>query len=218
MWRMIKADIAYNRALFIILYGALFVAVVINAVRPGFAEILSSLMFFSVVMIGIVAGIEEVKTKRVRFFSGLPVSVKQLGIMRYPVFVAYWSSLMALLYLSSLLSRQGHAGLDYLWWIHTRTGSMFIMVACMDLSQDLPFCVKDKGPGLVMKSIALLLGIFGGPFIYFATNPRSQSDQIFKALSGFFETSTAAIGLVLLSLGLMVLSIQVYELRRSYTE
>ncbi len=218
MWRMIKADIAYNRALFIVLYSALFVAVVINAVRLGFAEILSSLMFFSVVMIGIVAGIEEVKTNRVRFFSGLPIAVRQLGVMRYPVFVAYWMSLMALLFLSSLLSRQGHVGLDYLWWILTRTGSMFIMVACMDLGQDLPFCVKDKGPGLALKWIVILFGIFGGPFVYFATNPRRQSDQIFKALSKFFGTSTGAIGLVLFSLGLMVLSIWVYEQRKSYTE
>jgi hypothetical protein len=218
MWRMIKADIAYNRTLFIVLYSALFGAVIINAARPGFAEILSSLMFFSVVMIGIVAGIEEVKTKRVRFFSGLPIAVRQMGIVRYPVFVTYWVSLMVLLYLSSLLSRQGHVGLDYLWWILTRTGSMFIMVACMDLGQDLPFCFKDKGPGLVLKWIAILFGIFGGPFVYFVTNPRRQSDQIFRALSEFFGASTGAIGLVLFSLGLMGLSIWVYEQRRSFTE
>lgn len=218
MWRMIKADIAYNRTLFIFLYSALFVAVIINALRPGFAEILSSLMFFSVVMIGIMAGIEEVKTKRVRFFSGLPIAIRQLGIMRYPVFVAYWSSLMALLYLSSFLSRQVHMGLDYLWWILTRTGSMFIMVACMDLGQDLPFCVKDKALGLALKWIAILLGIFGGPFVYFATNPQRQSDQIFKALSECFGTSAGAIGLILFSIGLMVLSIWIYEQRKSYTE
>jgi hypothetical protein len=218
MWRMIKADIAYNRTLFFILYSVLFVAVVINAVRPGFAEILSSLMFFSVVMIGIVAGIEEVKTKRVRFFSGLPIAVRQMGIMRYPVFVTYWVSLMVLLYLSILLSRQGHVGLDYLWWILTRTGSLFIYVACMDLGQDLPFCLKDKGTGLALKWIAILFGIFGGPFVYFATNSRRPSDQIFKVLSEFFGTPADAIGLVLLSLGLMVLSIWVYEQRKSYTE
>ncbi len=218
MWRMIKAGIAYNRALFIILYSAAFIAVVINAIQGDFEELLSSLMFFSVVMIGIVAGIEEIKTKRVRFFSGLPLPVRQLGIMRYPVFVTYWLSLMALLWLSSLLSRQGHLGLDYLWWILTRIGSMFIMVACMDLGQDLPFCVKDKGPGIALKWIAILFGIFGGPFVYFATNPKRQSDQIFKALSEFSETSTGAIGLFLLGLGLMALSVWIYEQRKSYTE
>ncbi len=218
MWRMIKADIAYNRVLFIVLYSVISVAVVINSIRPGFAEILSSLMFFSVVMIGIVAGIEEVKTKRVRFFSALPVALRQLGILRYPVFVAYWLSLMVSLYLSSLLNRQGHVGLDYLWWILTRTGSMFIMVACMDLGQDLTFCVKDKGSGLALKWIAILFGILGGPFVYFATNPRRESDKIFKALSEFFETSAGAIGLLLLSLGLMALSIWIYEQRKSYVE
>jgi hypothetical protein len=215
---MIKADIAYNRALFIVLYSATFIAVVVNAIQADLEEPLSSLMFFSVVMIGIVAGIEEIKTKRGRFFSGLPLPVRQLGIMRYPIFVTYWLSLMVLLWVSSLLSQQGHLGLDYLWWVLTRTGSMFIMVTCMDLGQDLPFCVKDKGPGIVLKWVAILFGIFGGPFVYFATNPKRQSDQIFKALSEFFETSAGAIGLFLLGLGLMTLSIWVYEQRKSYAE
>lgn len=95
---------------------------------------------------------------------------------------------------------------------------MFVYVACMDLGQDLPFCVKEKGPGLTLKWMAILFGVFGGPFVYFATNPKRQSDQIFKALSEFFGTSTGAIGLVLFSFGLMVLSIWVYEQRKSYTE
>ncbi len=218
MLRVIKADIDYNRALFIVLYSATFVAVIINAVRTGFVEILSSLMFFSVVMIGIVAGIEELKTKRVRFYSGLPLPARQLGILRYPVFVTYWLSLMVLLWLSSLVSQQGHLGLDYLWWILTRTGSMFIMVVCMDLGQDLPFCVKHRGSGITLKWIAILFGIFGGPFVYFATNMRRPSDRIFIALSEFFETSAGAIGLFLFSFCLMALSIWVYEQRRVYTE
>ncbi len=218
MWRMIKADIAYNRTLFIILYGAAFVAIAANAVYADLEEPLSVLMFFSVVVIGIVAGVEEIKTKRTRFFSGLPLPARQLGILRFPVFAAYWLSLMVLLCLSSLVSQQGHLGLDYFWWILTRTGAMFIMVGFMDLSQDLPFCVKGKVPGYVFKGTALLLGTFGGPLVYFATNPRRQSDAIFKALSKFFMTSTGATGLFLISFCIMALSIWVYEKRKSYTE
>lgn len=218
MWKLIKADLEYNRTLFIFLYSIIFVSVLANSIRGDLEEYLAILMFFSVVLIGILVGTEEVKTKRIRFLSELPLPVRQLGILRYPVFVTYWFSLMVLLWLSSLVSQQGHLGLDYLWWILTRTGSMFLMVAFMDLGQDLPFCVKDKGPGIALKSIAILFGIIGGPFIYFATNAGRQSDPIFISLSEIFITASGAIGLFVFSLLLILVSIYVYEQRQSYTE
>ncbi len=218
MWNMIKTDIAYDRVMFVFLYSVGFIAVITNAILGDLEEQLSILMFFSVVVIGVTAGIEEIKTKRIRFFTGLPVSVRQLGIFRYPVFVAYWTSLMILLWLSTLISQQAQIGLDYLWWILTRTGAVFIWIACIGMSQDFPFCYKRKGPGYVFKWMVLLLGVFGGPFVYFVTNPREQTEPFFSAFSDVFLTPTGALGLFLLGLSLMVLSVFVYERRRSYTE
>jgi hypothetical protein len=218
MWKMMKADITYNWVLFIFLYSVFFFAVVTNAIIGNLEEQLATLMFFSVVVIGITAGIEEIKTKRIRFFAGLPVPSRQLGILRYPVFMAYWASLMILLWLSSLISQNAHIGLDYLWWILTRTGAVFIWIACMDLSQDFTFLYKTKGPGYVLKWMTLLFGVFGGPFVYFVTNPRGQLDPFFSSLSEVFITPTGALGLFLLSLSLMALSVFIYEGRRSYTE
>jgi hypothetical protein len=218
MWNMIKADIAYNRVLFIFLYSVVFMAVATNALFGKLEEALATLMFFSVVVIGITAGIEEMKTKRIRFFSDLPIPVRQLGILRYPVFVAYWLSLMILLWFSTLISQQGQVGLDYLWWILTRTGAMFIWIACMNLSQDFTFFYKTKGPGYVLKWTVLLFGVFGGPFVYFVTNVRYQTDLIFFFVSDIFRNPAGALALFLLSLSMMALSIFVYERRRSYTE
>jgi len=217
MWKMIKSDIVYNRVLFIFLYSVVFVAVVTNAIIGNQEEQLAILMFFSVVVIGVTAGIEEIKSKRIRFFAGLPFPVRQLGILRYSVFVAYWASLMILLWFSSLISQQGQIGLDYLWWILTRTGAVFIWIACMDLSQDFPFCYRTKGPGYIFKWIVLLFGVFGGPFVYFVTNVRYHFDPIFSFVSDVFLTPTGALALFLLSLSLMALSIYIYERRRSFT-
>lgn len=218
MWIMIKADIAYNRILFIFLYSIVFIAVGANAIFGNLEEGLATLMFFSVVVIGVTAGIEEIKTKRLRFFAGLPVPARQLGILRFLVFAAYWASLMILLWFSSLISRQGQVGLDYLWWILTRSGAVFIWIACMDLSQDFTFVYRSKGPGYVLKWTVLLFGVFGGPFVYFVTNARYHLDPIFAFVSEVFLRPTGALALFLLSLGLMALSVFVYERRRSYTE
>jgi hypothetical protein len=218
MWNLIKADIVYNRALFVFLYSVILIAVVTNAIHGKLEEALATLAFFSVVVIGVTAGIEELKTKRLRFFAGLPLSARHLAILRYLVFVPYWASLMLLVWLSSLISQQGQIGLDYLWWILTRTGGMFIWIACMNLSQDSTFIYKAKGSGYVLKWTVLLFGVFGGPFIYFVTNVRYQSDLVFFFVFNMFQNSTGALALFLLSLGLMVLSVVVYQQRRSYTE
>jgi hypothetical protein len=218
MWNMIKADIAYDRVLFIFLYSVVFLTVTTNALFGKLEEALTTLMFFSVVVIGITAGIEEMKTKRIRLLAGLPIPARQLGILRYPLFVAYWVSLMILLWFSTLISRQGHVGLDYLWWILTRTSTVFIWIACMNLSQDFTFLYKTKGPRYLLKWTVLLFGVFGGPFVYFVTNPMYQSDLIFFFVSDIVLNSTGALALFLLSLSLMVLSVFVYDRRRSYTE
>ncbi len=218
MWKMMKADIAYDRVLFIFLYAVVFIAAAINVVFGNLEEQLSTLMFFSVVVIGITSGIEEIKTKRIRLLAGLPVPIGQQGIFRYSVFVPYWVSLMILLWLSILISQHGHVSLDYLWWLLTRSGAMFIWIACMNLSQDLPFLFKTKGPGHVLRWMNLLFGVFGGPFIYFVTNFRYQSDPIFSFVSDVLLTPTGALGLLFFSLSLIALSVYVYERRKSYTE
>jgi hypothetical protein len=218
MWKMIRADIAYTRILFIVIYTAVLFAVITNAIIGNLEEQLAIWLFFSVVVIGITAGIEELKTKRIRFFVGLPISIRQLGIFRYSVFVPYWVSLMILLWLSTLISQHGHVNLDYLWWILTRTGTVFVWIACMNLSQDFTFVCKSKSLGYLLKWIVLLFGVFGGPFVYFVTNVRYQSDPIFSLVSDVFLTPSGAIALFLLSLSLMALSVFVFELRKSYTE
>jgi hypothetical protein len=218
MWEMIKSDIMYNRFLFVLLYSVVIIAVAANAAFGNLEEALATWMFFSVVVIGITAGIEEMRTKRIRFFAGLPVPVRQQGIYHYSVFVLYWLSLMILLWLSSLISRKGQVGLDYLWWILTRIGAMFIWIASMNLSQDFRFYYKTKNLGYLLKWTVLIFGTFGGPFVYFVTNVRYQSDLVFFFVSNMFQNSAGALALFLLSLGLMVLSVRVYEQRRSYTE
>ena len=218
MWNMIKADIAYTRNLFIFLYSVVFFAVGTNAVVGKLEEGLATLLFFSVVVIGVTAGIEEIKTKRIRFFAGLPVPIRQLGMFRYSVFVPYWLSLMILLWLSTLISQKGQIGFDYLWWILTRSAAVFIWIACMNLSQDSTFVYKSRFLGYLFKWTVLLFGVFGGPFIYFVTNSRYQSDPIFSFMLDVFQTPPGALALFLFSLGLIALSVLVYEQRKSYTE
>lgn len=218
MWKMMKADIAYNGILFVILYSMLLLASLANAIKGNLEEQLATLMFFSVVVIGITAGVEEIKTKRIRFLAGLPMPVKRLALFRYSVFVPYWISLMVFLWISSLVSRGALVGIDYFWWILTRTAAVFIWIASMNLSQDIVFVYRTKIPGYTLKWVVLLIGVFGGPFVYFVTNFRYQSDPIFSFMSDIFSNPSGAMAIFLLSLSMIVVSNLVYGRRRSYTE
>jgi len=218
MWKLIKADIEYNRSLFAFLYTGIILAAVINSFMGGREEYLAVLMFFSVVIIGVTAGLEEMNSKRIRLYTGLPVPIRRLGIFRYPVFTVYWISLMVLLWISTLIGQPTAPRPDLFLWLVTRTSTLLIWIACMNLAQDLPFCINSKSAGYFLKWICNLGGAFAGPLIFFLSNPRFQSDPFFASVAARYNTAPWALGWLLLSLGLMVFSVFIYQQRRSYTE
>lgn len=217
MWRLIKADIEYNRSLFAFLYTVIFLAVIANFVLGGREEYLTQLMFITIVVIGVTAGLEEMKTKRIRIYSGLPVPIRSLGIFRYPVFIAYWISLMVLLWLSTWIG-QSDPQPDILFWLMTRSSTVFIWIACMNLAQDLPFCYNSKGAGHFFKWTCNIIGTFAGPLVFFATNPRNLDDSFLVAIAAWFNRAPGALSWLGLSLALMALSVWVYQRRRAFTE
>lgn len=218
MWQLIKTDIVYNKAVFVVLYGIIFCAVILNAIWGGLEEGVSRLMLVSVGLLGIVTGSEEKKTKRIRLFAQLPLRVREHGIMRFPVLSLYWLSLMVLLWISSLVSRQGDLGLDYLWFLLTKTGLILILAACMTISQDVPFCFTQRVPGIVLGVLTILCAI-GAAFLYFfATIFEEWPASITRFLAHIFITPVGALGLLLAGLLGVLLSIFVFENRKAYTE
>lgn len=217
MWKLLKADIEYNRSLLVFLYTAIILASVLNSFLGGGVEYLAALMFFSVAIIGVTAGLEEMKTKRIRLFAGLPVKAQTLGIFRYPVFITYWLSMMVLLWLSGLLG-PADPGPDFFWWLLTRSSTVFVWIACMNLGQDLPFSCSSKGSGYFLKWTFNLGGAVAGPMLYFATNPRSHPDKVFSALAAVFNSAAGALSWFVLSLVLTAISVVVYQRRRAFTE
>jgi hypothetical protein len=217
MWNLIRADIVYNRSVFLVLYGIIFFAVVLNAVLGDLEEHVSRLMFVSVGFLGLVIGSEELKTKRLRLSVQLPIPIRLNGIMRFPLFSAYWLSLMVMLWISSLISRQGNLGFDYLWFILTKTGLILIVVSGMGISQDVLFCFIRKAPGAILAVLAILCAI-GAAFLYFFSTPFEDWPSVTEFLGKTFITPVGALGLLLIGLLFVVLSICVFENRKAYTE
>lgn len=225
MWKLINADSEYNRILNIIQWPILFIATLANSILGGLEEILAIIMLVLGGMIGAAAGAESSKTKRIRLLSGLPLSVRKLGIFRHYGLVVGGFFCMALLFLSSLISQRGHLGLDYLWWVLTKFGSMFIFAGCMNLATGLFYCAKDKRPEkALMRWIAspflAIAGLIAGPILYLFTTPgpATYRGRILVSISEMFLSFPGAFGVLLVGLALLMLDVYVYERRRSYTE
>lgn len=218
LWQLVKTDVAYNQSVFIALYGILVPAAVLNAVLGGLEEHISRLMLVSVGLLGIIIGSEEIKTKRIRLPVQLPVAIRKNGMMRFPVVSMYWVSLMLMLWISSLISRQGDLTLSYLWFILVKSALIMIVVSCMGIGQDVPFCFIRRITGDIFKISAKLCAV-GAAFLYFFSTPfEDWPPGVTVFLSKIFISPAGALGLFVFGLGLILLSVFVFEHRKSYAE
>jgi len=218
MWRLIKTDIVYNQTVFIVLYGIVVPAAVLNAILGGLEEHISRLMLVSVGLLGIIIGSEEIKTKRIRLPVQLPISIRLNGILRFPVFSMFWMSLMVMLWISSLISRQGNLNLAYLWFILVKTALILVVVSFMGIGQDVPFCFVQRVSGDILGILAKLCA-GGAAFLYFFSTPfEDWPPVVTEFLSKILISPAGALGLLIFGFGLVALSVIVFERRKAYTE
>jgi hypothetical protein len=189
-----------------------------NAIWGGLEEHVSRLMLVSVGVLGIVIGSEEIKTKKIRLPVQLPVSIRSNGILWFPVMSLYWVSLMVILWISSLINLQGNLGLPYLWFILVKTALILVMVSSMNISMDVPFCFVPRIPGDILKVLAKLCAVCAAFLYFFSTPYEDWPPVVTEFLSKIFISPAGTLGLLVLGFGFVVLSVFVFERRRSYAE
>lgn len=218
IWKMIKADIVYNQIVFISLYSIIVPTVILNAVWGGLEEHISRLMLVSVGFLGIVVGTEEIKTMRIRLTVLLPISVRQNGMLRFPVFSLYWASLIVFLWISSLISRRGDLNLSYLWFILVKTALILILVSCMGIGQDVSSCFVRRVPGAIFRVLAKVCAI-GAAFLYFFSTPYEDwPPAVTEYLANIFISAPGALALLALGFALAALSVFIFARRKAFTE
>ena len=218
VWRLIKTDIVYNQAVFIVLFGVVIAAALLNAIFGELEEHVSRLMLVSVGVLGVISGSEEIKTKRIRLPVQLPISIRLNGILRFPVISMCWMSFMVILWISSLISRQGDLSSIYLWFLLAKTALILAMVSCMSIGQDVPFCFVQRVPGDIFRVLAKLCAI-GAAFLYFFSTPfEDWPPVVTEFLSKILISPAGALGLLIFGFGLVALSVIVFERRKAYTE
>jgi hypothetical protein len=218
MWKIIAADLKYWKVPFLVIacfYALLFV---FNVLVPGYSYILARLFGFTLIFLGVVLSSEEGKTKKIRLFAGLPVSVRRLGQARFPIIYGLWFVLLFFFVLTTLIGSRGNPGQDFFWLLLTMTGSMFFLAACIVISQDLPHLVRNKSLGNVLRLTMVFPAVASFIIYYFITIGEKDPLPLTDELKGLFLSPAGSVSFILLALAATVLSVFIYERRKAYTE
>lgn len=225
MWKLIKADLCYNRVIYIVIIAFIFFFAFANSILGGMEEIIAFVILGMLWLGASATGMLEQKAKKIRFIAALPLSLKQLAIYKNTLFLLPWVGMFFLLFLSSLISQHGRLSLDYLCWMLTKVGSIILFVSCGNLSKDAYFCLKDRkwGRSITTWIISPLLYAFGiaaliGLYSFTVPGPAIFRGWLLPTLSETLLSFPGAFGVFLFSLALLASGIYVYTRRRSYAE
>ncbi|MFC2156431.1 hypothetical protein ACFLT9_01210 [Acidobacteriota bacterium] len=218
MWKLIKADISYNRSLFFTLYSIMVPLFILNSFVKGIESLVGQIMFFNIVLLGALAGNDEVKHKYIRMLAVLPVSLRAFAISRFPVWMGYWISLMALLVLSTLIGRWGDVPAQFPWQMIAFTGLMFIWVTCMDFFINLKFVFKGRVLGYSLRSLVIILAVFFSVLTLVSIVAIGDIEPVDEFYNTVIFTPLVSLAILAVSLGWIALAIFTFWKRRTFTE
>ena len=226
MWKLIGTDSGYNQWINYVQWPVILSLVVWNSIRGNLEGTIALIMLFLAMIFGAAVGIEGIRTKRVRLLAGLPLPVRSFGLYRHFGTVVGWFIWMALLFLSSLVSRRGHLDLSYLWWMLIKIGSIFIFAGSIGLPTNLFYFVGDRkfDKRLIYRAVYPFLVLISGVglFLYlFVSESRLDvhGDRVFWArLSEIILTFPGALLVLFAGFIFLALDIYIFERRRSFIE
>lgn len=225
MWRILKAEILYDRSRLVIV--SVFCLTCLVTIWFGVkwernVSPMTMLILFISALVAVYAGEQSrISNKRDRMHVSLPVSVWETGFSHliYPVCV--WLVILLLDQISSivlcLLSGTARARPSFSQ-ILTLSGLFLIVNAAVLLSRDLSRIFTKRSQQIIIYLIGYLL-FFGAllPF-YIVTNFFGAFGENTRLQSFISTLSESPAGFLLLGVGLSFLSSLVFLKRRSYVQ
>jgi len=211
MWKLIKSEISYYKTLIVTLYIITIPFFILNVVVDNFEQYVARVMILILPIVGIITNREEKRSKKIPLHVRLPIPLRQIAISRLGVWLPFWISLMFLFWLSSLIGNHGH---NTLWLILTIMNAMIILMLFSIIIFDLRYCFKIRVTGKrfmpILATISIILAILY-VFITFSNEARSF-------LTLYLFTSGVASASALLCIVLLLVSVLIFERRKSYLE
>jgi hypothetical protein len=228
MWKLLKAQIQYNKIILIIVY-LIFLPVFIVFVVQGWQEMdksfpaLRAVLMAATTMLFLFNIVRLQREKRDRFHFLVPLNIWKIAVSRLLQIIIFWLSVLSLVLFAFVL-RPAVFDLKILWDLLSMTGFVFVLNAAPFIYRDLSFCFHSKSKKVVLV-IAYALMILAGYllFMLFVVSVGSISlsnDLVLvkKGFSSFINTFRGALFFILFGIVSTVISLFVFSKRKTYTK
>ena len=203
MWRIFKAELAYNKFGFLIAY----VLALIFQIGEFYTQITSSMIIFFIA-IGIM-GSESDKEKRDRFHSLLPLPIKQLALIRMIFVLAFQVGFLVIL-LIKFFNTQFGTNNSVLWSILIANGFILSVINIFVIYTELGFFNTIKYRFILLGIIAIILiGLSLALYMGFLRT-------VFATGSNFAKSPFDALIINFICIGMFYFSYALFIRRKSY--
>ncbi len=228
MWKILKAQIIYNKIVLIV--GYLFVlSAFIPFVVQGWQEIdnsfpaLRAILMATTAMLFLFNTVRMTREKRDRFHHILTLNIWELGISRMLQIIAFWFSVLFLVLFAFVL-RPSIFDLKILWDLLSLTGFVLVLNAAPFIYRDLSLCFHAKSTKVVLVILYALMILAGYLlFMLFVVSAESislSSELVMmkKNFSSFADTFRGTVFFNLCGIIFSGISLFVFSKRKTYTE
>ena len=228
MWKLLKAQIQYNKIILIIVY-LIFLPICITFVVQGWQEMdksfpaLRAVLMATTAMLFLFNIVRLQREKRDRFHFLVPLNIWKIAVSRVLQIILFWLSVLSLV-LFAFVSRPSIFDLKILWDLLSLTGFVLVLNAAPFIYRDLSFCFQAKSKKVVLVIVYTLMIMAGYLlFMLFVVSAESislSSDLVLvkKGFSSFINTFMGALFFNLCGIILTGISLFVFSKRKTYTE
>lgn len=225
MWKLLKAEINYNKIYLLMgyfLYITLFIIIAIwGKIEHNLRDL--SIALWAATLLGRFSGeIEKTKSKRVRYHAIMPLNIRHIAMAPLIFTIFYWISIIVLFLISLLIVKPYWLGNNTLWALLPINGLILIGYAGFSVYNDLNGSLTSNNERIILHLIRFLILIAGYFLLLFYidfmglfTHSELLSREAFAQL--YFSRS-GVIVLNLVGFVLAFLSVEVFARRRAYVE
>jgi hypothetical protein len=229
MWKLLKAEIAYRKDIFLLIFlsSVIFFIFLFFYLGKNWPDKNVGFFFlvYMVFCIVVTAAFNPwIREKRNRRFLLLPVSIRTIGIVRIAAEIIYWFILIALFLGYSLLTNAFTVNKETLLALYAQTGIVLMGYSLACFWGDMVWPIdSESSVSLVEKIIGSILKLFI-PVLLFLLGiiqfiGMSQCyDKVKDIYYHMYQTAAGASVLFFPGFILFILSIFVFEHRKSYIE
>jgi len=226
MWQLFKSLSEYSK---FILIASMSVVTMVSAVFVfiGGRDLDHSIpayrstLFAATAVVWLYSILNLHKEKRDRFHTLLPISVKQIGMVRVFFLITFWMALLVMFFLSNLIIGNTQSFSILFWDVMSLTGFVLMVNAAPFLHRDLTHIFLKKFHRFLLMIVYVILVILGYILFIVFIIPLENYSALGDVVVFIQETVLSpGGGCIFLFVGLTMtyLSIMLFSRRELYTE